>query len=189
MSGGMSATTIAMMTAAAASATIAAVGAHMSGEEQKAAATQQANAMRVNANNEQAASQAKAVQQDKQTDYVLSNARAAAAASGGSATDPTVNTNLSTIAGEGRYRALIDLYGGDSAAQSLRTQADATQFAGAQAARAGNIKAGTTILSGASSMFDKYASVDSNSAPTTGSNDNLSQYKWAPWQQPGYVNP
>jgi hypothetical protein len=157
------------------------IAAHNAGEQQKAQANFEANQMEQNANNAQASAEQKMIEQDKQTAYVESNLQAAAAGGGGSATDPTVVTNLKTIAGEGRFRAMTDMYEGNAQAQSLRTQAAATRAGGAMAADAGNINAFAKGVSGASSLFDKYGSVNPDSGSGTPTQ--------LPWQQAGYGNP
>lgn len=159
------------LAAASAAATIGgtiiqANAARSAGQAQQNEANYEAAQLRENADEQQAAAEQKVVQQNKQTAYVLSNARAAAAAGGGSATDPTVETNLQTIAGEGRYRALTDMYQGDAAARQLNMEATAKQYGGNIAAQAGNTRAFSTILSGASSLFQKYGNISSGGGTT-----------------------
>lgn len=141
---------------------MSASSARQAGEAQQEEANYQATQMRQNANNAEATAEEKMVQQNKETEYALSNAKAAAAAGGGSATDPTVTTNMMTIAGQGRFRALTDMYEGDAAAQADKNQAAATQYGGVLAADAGNTKMYTNILSGASSLYNKYGNPKSD---------------------------
>ncbi len=158
--------------------------AHNAGEAQKNQANFEANQMQQNANNEQAAAEEKVVQQNKETAYVMSNAQAAAAASGGSATDPSVITNMKTIAGEGRFRALTDMYEGNAQAQAMRTQADATRISGDNAARAGNMAAIGKGFQGASSLYNKYNTQDTPTASTVPSyNSNQMGPYQLPWLQ------
>lgn len=133
-------------------------------KEQAALESQQ---LKNNANNDMASAEIKMENQNRETAYVLSNAQAAAAAGGGSATDPTVTTNMKTIAGEGRYRALTDMYEGQAAAQNDTTQAQMDIYSGDLQASADKTKMYSTILGGGSSLFDKYASVGSNSNTKT----------------------
>lgn len=135
---------------------ISAEGADQAGKAAQSEANYQAAQMTANADEQQAAAEQKMVQQNKQTAYAISNAQAAAAAGGGSATDPTVVTNLKTIAGQGEYRSLTDMYEGNAKAQAMTNQADATSYGGAISAEAGQTKMYSTILSGTSSLYDKY---------------------------------
>lgn len=137
-----------------------AVGAHNAGEAAKSEATQVANQNNQNANNALGVASENAFQQTQATKYALSNAQAAAAAGGGGATDPTVNTVMNTIAGQGKYRSMIDMYNGQSKAQADRSAGTAAMFGGQQAARAGNMKAGSDLFSGGSSLFDKYGNIN-----------------------------
>lgn len=179
---------MAMMMAAAAigSTALQMIAAHNAGEAQKSQANIEANQMSQNANNAEGAAEQKMIEQNKQTAYTESNLQAAAAGGGGSATDPTVVTDMKTIAGEGRFRAMTDMYEGDAQAQSMRYGAAVTRAGGDNAADAGNIGALSKGLSGAaaaytqfggSSLFDKYG------ANTSTSTAQL------PWQQAGYGNP
>jgi hypothetical protein len=151
------------------------------GENAKAAANFQAAQLRADANNQMAGAEVAEAAQNKQNEYVLSNAQAAAAAGGGSATDPTVNTVMKTIAGEGRLRSLTDMYQGQSASWALNNQANGVAYSGQNAASAGKIGAEATLVSGASSLFSKYASIDSN--PASGSTGTTGGGP-LPWQLP-----
>lgn len=186
MSGGISATS--MMAAMTAVSAAAAVGGtimtmraqEQAGENQKAAANFQAAQLRADASNQMGSAEIAEQNQNKQTAYVLSNAQAAAAAGGGSATDPTVNTVMKTISGEGRMRALTDMYQGQSASWALNNQANGVAYSGQNAASAGKTAAESTLMSGASSLFSKYASIDSNPASSGSSTSGAP----LPWQLP-----
>jgi hypothetical protein len=147
---------------------VSALGNRNAGIASQNEADYEAAQLRQNAGQEQASAEQKMQQQNRQTDYVLSNAQAAAAAGGGSATDPTVVNNLSTIAGEGRYRALTDMYQGNAAAQALENKATATQYGGQLTKQADTTKMYSTILGGASSMFNRYANTDKNNTNNDG---------------------
>ena len=138
---------------------ISAIGANEQGKAAKTEADYEANQLNQNANNQMASAEQKAEEQNLQTKYVLSNAAANAAAGGGAVTDPTVTTNMMTIAGRGQYRALTDLYQGQAAAQADTNKANADIFGGQQGQAAGQTKMYSTILGGASSLYDKYGSV------------------------------
>lgn len=144
---------------------IQAQAARAAGEAQQNEANYEAAQLRNNADEQQAAAEQKMQQDNLRTQYVLSNARAAAAGSGGTATDPTVETDLKMIAGEGRYRALTDMYQGNSAANQLNAEATAKEYGGNLAAQAGKTNMFSTILSGASSLYQKYGTVSSKYGP------------------------
>lgn len=118
------------------------------------------------ANNAAAAGEANAVQEDMKTNLLLSRNRAAAAAGGGSASDPSVVNNAEQIAGQGEYNTLTDLYNGTSKEQSLNEQANLEQYEGQSAATTDYIKAGASVLNGASSLYSRYGSATTNFANT-----------------------
>lgn len=137
-----------------------AYGANEAGRAAAGEADFQSKQLAANANEQQASAERKMAEQNTITAYALSNAQAAAAGSGAGATDPTVTNVMQTIAGQGRYRALTDMYNGDSSAQAMRTQAAAGRESGSRAARAGNTKMYSTILGTAGTLYDKYGDTD-----------------------------
>lgn len=164
--------TILAMGASAGGTALSAMGAKQSGDAAQQEADFEAKQLNQNADEKQAAAEQQGEQQNKATAYAMSNAQAAAAAGGGSATDPTVTNIMQTIAGQGRYRALTDMYNGNAAAQADRTAAAAKQYGGALASQAGDTKMFSTILGGASSLYDKYGNPSS-------SNNNGTLPPWA----------
>lgn len=159
-----------------------AIGAHNQGTQEKAMYDAQAQQEQNNANTSMAVAEQKEQQQNKETAYVTSNAQAAAAAGGGAATDPTVNTVMKTIAGEGRYRALTDMYAGQQQAQNDQNQANMDVYSGRIAKASSLNKMYGTIIGGASSMFDKYASIGGGGGDaSSGSNVSAGPL---PWQLP-----
>lgn len=120
------------------------------------AANYQAEQLDQAAGQQRAASQRAAYDETRRSTLLQSRAQAVAAASGGGASDPTVVDLVSRIAGEGSYRSQLALYQGSEAARALEGRADAARFQGKQAARAGYIGAFSSVLKGASSLFDKY---------------------------------
>jgi hypothetical protein len=126
----------------------------------------QAEQLRVNAGQAQAAAQKDAEDVQRRTDLVTSRALAVAAAGGGGASDPSVVNTIAGIAQEGAYRKAVALYRGDEEARRMTMQAEATQYeAGSRAAAERNtaiggfIGAGTSLLKGAakqSSLLEKY---------------------------------
>lgn len=109
----------------------------------------------------------------RNTQLQLSSARARAASSGASATDPTSVNIASTIAGRGEYGALGALYTGAQKAQGLNNQATLDRYNGQQAFNAGlaarqidNTKAIATLFDTGSSLAGKYGSA--SKPPTQG---------------------
>jgi len=109
------------------------------------------------ANQDTAAAERQEIQQDRQTQLVLSRATADAAAGGGSASDPGVVNLEGQIAQQGAYNAMSALYGGQSKAAQDTYQGQIDLFQGQQAATAAPIAAAGTILSGVSSFFGNRA--------------------------------
>lgn len=113
-----------------------------------------------------------------------SKALAAAAASGGGATDPTVVNIISQLKGQSEYQALSDLYTGESKAYNLRSEANIARYGGDVAAYKGKVqqqlqqqKALQTITSGASTLANKYGD---NSGDTTIDPKNISWNQYVP---------
>ncbi len=124
----------------------------------------------------QAGAQRSAFFEDRQARYVASHALAAAAASGGGASDPSVINIMAGIAQEGAYRQQLALYQGDEKAQAMNLHADAAQYEGESRQVAGWLagagdfmKAGASLqrndkrvpnllggMSGGSSMFSRF---------------------------------
>lgn len=134
-----------------------AISAYRGGKAAKNEAYSQAAEMEVNAGQEKAYAQRRAIEQRRQARLVQSRALALAAA-GGSADDPSVTRILGDIAGAGEYEAMMELFEGDVAARDLKSQAKATRAAGKEAYRAGRLGAAATAISGFSSMYEKYGS-------------------------------
>lgn len=103
----------------------------------------------------QAEAQREAIYERKRAQHLQSRARAVAAASGGSVSDPTVQNILGDIEDEGEFRALSALYSGDSDAALAKYAAGTTRREGRAARRGSYLNASSTILSGASSFYSK----------------------------------
>ena len=104
----------------------------------------------------QAEAQREAIYERKRSQHLQSRARAVAAASGGSVSDPTVQNILGDIEDEGEFRALSALYSGDSDEALARLAAGSTRREGRAARRGAYLNAGSTILGGASDFYSKY---------------------------------
>lgn len=136
------------------------------GDAARKMAGYEAGQLRSNANNAIAASQRTALEERRKTNLLNSRVQAVAASSGGGATDPTVLNIMGDIAGQGEYNALTELYNGQSQADYLRSEANARIREGKIAQSAAKTNAFSTVLSGASSLYDKYGNSGPNK-PTT----------------------
>lgn len=112
-----------------------------------------ANTLEMNAKQERAYSQRKAIEERREARLVSSRAKAIA---GGNSQDPSVQKALVDIETEGELRALNRLYEGDEQARGMNSQAAAARRGGADAFKGAYTRASGTILEGASSMYDKY---------------------------------
>ena len=99
----------------------------------------------------------------RQTDLILSTMLARAAAGGG-ATDPMIMRKMSEVADEGAYRKSVAIYEGDQAALALEKDAIATEYGSgivsadsAAGVRSSRIKSNSTLMSGGTSLFEKYS--------------------------------
>jgi len=146
---------------AAAGTALQAVGQIQAGKAANAAAQAEAAQMTQRAGQERATAQRNAAEERRRERIVQSNLQARAAASGGSATDPTVLDLSGDIAEEGLYRSNLALYEGEERARNLETGASFRRFEGKQAKKAGYYGAASTALSfagsrSAQSLYDRY---------------------------------
>ena len=129
------------------------------GQRSKAAADYQAVQLDQNAGQAIAASQRAAMDERRRTALLISRGIAVAAASGGGVTDPTVGKLLEDIAGEGAYRASVDLYQGEERARSMRMAADAKRFEGDVAAEGGADRESAYTMAGLGGLASSGASL------------------------------
>jgi hypothetical protein len=137
---------------------VAAAGTLLQGASQKGQAKSEALQLEQQAGQDRASSQRAAGEQRRSARYLQSRVQALAAASGAGASDPTVVNLIGDIAGEGEFRALSALYEGESSARGMEYGARLARKTGKAAATASYLKAGSTLLGGASSWYDKYGS-------------------------------
>lgn len=135
---------------------LSAAGAIQQGRYAEAAAEAEADALEQRADNERATASVAAANKAKEAQRLLSRQQAVAAASGGGATDPTVVDLMARTAGEGKMQEGQLVWEGQEKGRALDYQAVLQRAAGSQAELAGWIKAGSTILSSAST-WTKYA--------------------------------
>lgn len=132
---------------------LSAVGAAQQGRAQQSASNYQAAQLEAAGLTERATAQRTALEQKRQGELAISRARAVAAASGGGQDIPL----LGRIEEDSALRQQTAIWEGDEAAKGRRMQAGAARYEGSQYARAGVLRAGTTLLSGGASFWDKYA--------------------------------
>ena len=137
------------------------------GRSQEKAAKFEAKQMRQQAGQERASSQRQAEQDRRKGRLTASRALAVAAASGGGASDTTVVEKIADIEAEGELNALAALFEGEERARTLETGAQVRRFegrseraAGDSRAIAGFVGATSTVLSDASSLFEKFGEDD-----------------------------
>lgn len=133
-----------------------AAGSIMSGNAARGAANYEARQMEQNAGQERAVSQRRAIEQRKQGLLANSTVQARAAASGAGATDKTVLDIEADNAGAGEYGSLMELHSGEEKARGLEMGSAAKRYEGQTARQAGLFKAGSTLMSGGASLYDRY---------------------------------
>lgn len=135
---------------------VGAAGTLLQGSSAKGSAASEALQLEQQAGQDRASAQRAAYNERRNARYMQSRLQALAAASGAGATDPTVVNLSNQIDAEGEYAALTAMYEGEDTARSREFAATVARKQGSSAATAGYLKAGGTLLSGASSWYDKY---------------------------------
>ena len=135
----------------------------IAGQRKKVADQFEAEQYLVNAGQTIASSQRAAAEARRQAGLVESRILAVAAAGGGGASDPTIINLISQTHARGAYNSAVALYQGEDQARSMRMAAAAKNYEGAVAEESGYLKdqayrtaAGSSILKGAGSLFNKY---------------------------------
>jgi leucyl aminopeptidase (aminopeptidase T) len=141
---------------AVAGTALSAGGSILSADSEAKEMRREATQLETQAGLERASSHRAAMEERRQARLAASRGLTVAAASGASVDDPTVVNILSRIEGEGEYRALSALYEGDQTALGMEAEAAAKRRGAKSTKTAGYIKAGSTILSAGSSMYDRY---------------------------------
>lgn len=141
---------------AAASTVLGVASTIKAGNEQRNQLELQAREREEDAKAVQAEAQREALLERKKAKNLMSRARAVSAASGAGASDPTVTNILTDIETQGEVNYLNALHSGDTTARGLRSGAATARRTGRAAQTAGNIKAASTGLGGATSWYEKY---------------------------------
>jgi hypothetical protein len=140
----------------AASTVLGAVGSIHSGNAEARELRSQAAQLDEQAGLERATAQRRSIEERRGARLAGSRALALAAASGAGADDPSVLNTITGLDGEGEYRALSTLYSGDQTARGLEADAAARRRGAKSARTTGLIRAGSTILAGGSSLFQRF---------------------------------
>ncbi len=132
---------------------LSSAGAIQAGKQQQAAASYQADQLEASGKAEFAASQRKALEERRRSDLAISRAKAVGAASGGG---QDLNL-LGAIEEEGTYNTLAAEWEGKERMAGRNAQGAAARVEGKNARKAAVLSAGTTLLDGAYSFYNKYA--------------------------------
>lgn len=135
----------------------------------------QAKVREINAGQERAAAQRRAIEERRQGDLASSRARAVAAAGGGDTFDPSVIDILGDLDAEGQYYSDIAMYEGEERARDLesgaalnRHEGQMARSAGKQAKKQSRFAAASTIMKGgADTMASKYGDTFADGSPRT----------------------
>lgn len=154
---------------------MSATAARNEGIAQQQQADYQAAQMKIQAGQERAAAQRKALSALHEKDLVQSKAQANAAGSGAGALDPSVVDIMGDLEQQGQYNANVATYEGEDRGRNLESGAALKIYEGKQAKAAGNTKAIGALISGGSSLLSKYGDSFSSSGKTytDGSVDNV----------------
>ena len=135
---------------------MSAVGARNAGVAAQQESNFRAKQGEINAGQERASAQRQMIEDLRRTRIAQSRGQAVAAASGAGALDPSVMDIMGDLETEGRYRAATSGYEGEERARDLETGAVLARYEGKNAKKAGNIKAISTLMSGATDLYTKY---------------------------------
>ncbi|HDX8826351.1 TPA: hypothetical protein RQO33_000267 [Klebsiella michiganensis] len=137
-----------------ASSVLAAGGAVASGQQQKKMANYQAAQAEADAEASKAAAKVEAERIRKAGRQQASAANAALAASGVETGEGTALRVTSGITGDAEQDAYQTILNGVSSSNRLQAQAQADRISGSNAATAGNISAGSSLLSAGGTAYD-----------------------------------
>ncbi len=127
---------------------LSAAGTIYAGNQAQASANAQAKSMEKKGEQEYAIAQRKARESRREKELVLSRQRAIAAASGGGASDPTVESIMGKTEEKGEYNALLDMYNGAQMRADLYREAGITRAEGQSQKTASYIGAASSIYDG-----------------------------------------
>lgn len=135
---------------------VSAIGARNAGIAAEQEANYRAKQDEITAGQKRASAQRATIEEIRKMRLTQSRGQAIAAASGAGALDPSVMDLMGDLETEGRYRAATAAYEGEDSARNLENKAMLSRYSGKQARSAGNTKALSTLMSGASDLYSKY---------------------------------
>lgn len=124
------------------------MAARRAGKSERAAAQFQAAQLEQNAGQAVAASQRAAAEERRKASLAVSRALAVAAASGGGASDTTVQNVIANLDAEGAYRSMVALYEGQEKSRQLSMAAAGKRYEGELAAQGGRQKGSAMMFAG-----------------------------------------
>lgn len=133
------------------------------GKANQQAADYQAAQMKVNAGQERAAAQRKALAETKRKDLAQSRVQALSAAGGGGTLDPSIVDIMGDLESEGTLNAQNALYEGEERARDLETGASLKTYEGQQARAAGKTAKKSSSIAVAGALFQGGAKVAGSS--------------------------
>jgi hypothetical protein len=139
-----------------ASTAVSAVGSYRQGQAAKASAEYEAKQFDKQSKAATAEGTRAAEEIRRQGAIMQSNARAAMAGSGGTASDAGAISTLGKIGAETDYNSLAAMFEAKSEAQGLQTAASTRRYEGDLAQRAAKQKTLSTVLSGASRTYGSF---------------------------------
>jgi len=145
---------------------LAATGAVAGGVAANNQAKAEAKALKIQAGEQRAIAQREAIRKSREARLIISRQQALAAASGGSADDPTVLDLMQDTAEEGEYQKKVSLYEGESRSRQLLNKASVVRAQGRQAMLAGFLNAGQSVLS-AGAQWAQYKPASTGSSSYT----------------------
>lgn len=148
------------------------------GAAQSSAANSEAFQMEANAIRSRRAGVSRAAEVRRETIRLMSDAQAAQAASGFSASDAQAINQRAAISGVGKYNELAYLYESEMDARGMINQAGATRATGKNLQAGSNAAATNTLISGATSMFGIYKAGQVGKTPTGPAPVTTSQPAW-----------
>lgn len=168
---------------------ISAAGTIAGGQAAKSAADYRAQQYNLQAQTSTAEGQRQMMEEQRKGALVGSTLQARAAASGGSATDPTVLKLGSDIAGRTEYGALSDLFQGQDRSAGLYDEANAAKASGDAAVTGSYFGAAGTVASGVGSMFSTlgqrgWYGLGNSGSSTPGGGPNVGN-GFGPYRLPG----
>lgn len=153
--------------ASAAGTVVSAMGSIQAGKDAQEKAEYEAEVQEMQADEAVAGSQRDAASRNREGQLLLSQARAAAAASGG-VSDPSVIDAMGGIAEQTAYNREAEIFKGEQQSRGYNDAAAVSRVDGARARAAGTMGAIGTIFGGVSSMYSRFGQQARVTTPAAG---------------------